>query len=360
MMIIARAPTRISFGGDATDFPAYYEQHGGLVVSTSIGYGVHTVLNTTHLDSVQLLSADHRALSTEATCGDLILDENLQLPSAVIDFFRPRSGLVIFLASEVPPGSGLGSCGALAISMIKALSFWCGIDLEPAAVADIACQIQIEKLDMPVGRHDQHAVAFGGLNRIRFSSDGVAVEPLRLTVETEDALQRRLMLFFVGSCQFPSRILQNLKQKILDEDEEVLTILGRIKEVTLAISEALTQGDLSIFGELLHRSWVGKQRLIDGMTNRFIDECYDLARDHGAVGGTVSGVGGGFLVLYCREEHQERVTRALELRGLRRWPLTLDRQGVQLMEVTPWQRPGSDSLRWDTRPRLGSRAVEAV
>lgn len=357
MMLIARAPTRISFGGGGTDLPAYYERYGGLVVSTTIGYAFHTVLSTAPAEGVQILSADHRGHSKNVPQKDLILDENLQLPNAVVDFFQPRNGLVVFLASEVPPGSGLGVCGSLTVSMIKALSFWCGIDLEPASAADIACRIQIDEMDMPVGRQDQYAAAFGGMNTIRFSAEGVSVEPLRLPSGIEEALQERLMLFFTGVSRASSNILHQMRQRILDEDDEVLSSLGSIKDLASEMGTALKQGDLPLFGELLHRSWLNKRRLAEGISNSFIDQCYQVARDHGAVGGKISGAGGGgFLMLYCPEEHQEAVTRALEARGLHRWPLALDRQGVRLMQATPWQRPSSDVLRRDIEPRVERQA----
>ncbi|MGD2143662.1 MAG: GHMP kinase, partial [Anaerolineae bacterium] len=346
-MLIVRAPTRISFGGGGTDLPAYYERYGGLVVSTSIAYASHTVLNTAPSDGVQILSADHRALFQDPACEDLILDEGLQLPSAIVDFFRPRDGLVVFLASEVPPGSGLGECGALTVSMIKALSFWCGIDLEPAATADIACQIQIDRLGMPVGKQDQYAAAFGGPNRIRFSPEGVVVEPLRLPPGTRDALQEGLMLFFTGVSRSSSNILHHLRQGILDNDDEVLDRLKTIKTLASEIGNALEQGDLSLFGDLLDCSWTEKRQLIKGITNTFIDECYQAARENGATGGKIGGAGGGgFLILYCPREDHARVTESLEALGLQRWPLTLDREGVQLMQARPWQRLSSDSMRW--------------
>jgi len=349
MMLIARAPMRISFGGGGTDLPAYYERREGLVVSTSIGYGFYTLINAAPGDGVQILSADHRALSQSAGCRDLILDEGLQLPSTVVSFFNPRKNLVVFLASEVPAGSGLGFCGALTVSMIKGLSFWCGIDLEPDAAADIACQIQIDRLGMPVGRQDQYAAAFGGLNRIRFSSDGVSVQPLHLPAGTEEALQQNLMLFSTSVSRSASSILHALRQGILDADDGVLSRLGTMKELAAEIGDALEQGDLPLFGELLHRSWMEKQHLVEGITNPFLDQCYQTAREHGAGGGKISGAGGGgFLVLYCAKEHQDDVRAALSQLGLRRWPLTLDRQGVQLMQATPWQRLSGDSVPWDT------------
>ena len=337
---------RISFGGGGTDLPAYYEQYGGLVVSTSIGYTFQTVLNTAPRRDVQILSAEHLAHLRCGSPEDSASNGDLRLPRAVVDFFNPKRGLLVFLASEVPPGSGLGECGALAVSMIKALSFCCGIDLAAGAAADIACQIQIDKLGMPVGKQDQLAAAFGGVNRMTFSAEGVSVEALDLAPETEEALERRLMLFFTGVSPSSSNLLHRLRQRIVDKDPNVLSRLGVLKELASGISTALEEGELPVFGELLHRSWLEKRLLTDGITNAFIDRCYQLARSHGAVGGKIGGPGGGgFLILYCPEEHQDTVIRALKPEGLDWWPLSLDRSGVQLMQAKPWQRPT-----WTTSP----------
>lgn len=360
-MLIARAPTRISFGGGGTDLPAYYERHGGLVVSATVDYAFHTLLEHSPRDGVQIRAADHRAHSHDPACQDLILDENLQLPNAVVDFFQPCNGLTVSLASEVPPGSGLGVCGSMTVSMIKALSFWCGIDLDPAAAADIACRIQIDEVGMPVGKQDQYAAAFGGLNAIEFSRSGVKVQPLILPPGVEDVLQERLMLFFTGISKSSSSILQHLREKVARDDPETLKALARIKVLAGDTGRALEQGDLVLFGELLHNSWTEKRQLVDGITNTFIDQCYQAARDRGATGGKISGAGGGgFLVLYCPEEYQDGVTESMEALGLRRWRLTLEHSGVQLMQARPWQRLGSDSVRWEPAPRPERQAIRAV
>jgi D-glycero-alpha-D-manno-heptose-7-phosphate kinase len=205
---------------------------------------------------------------------------------------------------------------------------------------------------MPVGKQDQYAAAFGGPNRIRFSPEGVVVEPLRLPPGTRDALQEGLMLFFTGVSRSSSNILHHLRQGILDNDDEVLDRLKTIKTLASEIGNALEQGDLSLFGDLLDCSWTEKRQLIKGITNTFIDECYQAARENGATGGKIGGAGGGgFLILYCPREDQARVTESLEALGLQRWPLTLDREGVQLMQARPWQRLSSDSMRWDAVPR---------
>jgi len=339
MLLIARAPVRISFGGGGTDLPSYYEQHGGSVVSTTINYYVYTILTPGCPNGVQIISADYRALCQRPTCEGLIWNGDLRLPKAITYYFNLHDGLTVFLASQVPPGTGLGSSGSVAVSMIKALAFWCGLDLSPAEVAELACYIEIERMGMPVGKQDQYATAFGGLNCITFSSNGVTVEPLRLPPGTREALVRGLMLFFTGTSRQSSTILRRQSQASQKGDQETVRRLDAIKELGLEIRTALERGNLKAFGDLLHRSWMEKRQLTEGITNPFLDQCYQAARENGALGGKVTGAGGGgFLMLYCPVERQEAVTEVLTELGLQRRPFMLEDEGVQVMRAAPWAR----------------------
>lgn len=340
MILIARAPVRISFGGGGTDLPAYYTRYGGLVVSTTINYYVYTILTADNEESVQIVSADYRALCQRPTCEDLIWDGDLSLPKAITYYFGLNGGVNIFLASQVPPGTGLGSSGSVAVSMIKALAFWSGLDLDPAEAAELACYIEIEKMSMPVGKQDQYAAAFGGLNCITFSEKEVTVEPLSLPAETRDRLEERLMLFFTGTSRESSTILRRQREASQTGEEETLRRLDAIKVLGLEIRSALEEGDLDAFGELLHRSWIQKRGLAKGITNSFIDQCYATAREHGALGGKVTGAGGGgFLMLYCPVEQQEAVNGALSELGLQRRLFSFDDEGVQVMQAIAWRPP---------------------
>jgi D-glycero-alpha-D-manno-heptose-7-phosphate kinase len=344
MALIARAPVRISFGGGGTDLPAYYRRRGGLVVSTTIRTYVYTILSSSGPTAVQIISADYRTLCQRPTCEDLIWNGDLRLPKAITYYFNLNSGVTIFLASQVPPGTGLGSSGSVAVSMIKALALWCGLDLGPEQVAELACYIEIEKMAMPVGKQDQYAAAFGGLNCIKFARSGVAVEPLEVPAGTREALERGLMLFFTGTSRQSSTILRRQEKASQQGDRDTLGRLDAIKELGLEIRAALEGGELDAFGGLLHQSWMEKRQLAEGITNPFLDQCYRTARQHGALGGKVTGAGGGgFLMLYCPEDRQEAVTEALVALGLQRWPLALDDQGVQVMEAVPGSRQHAPS-----------------
>jgi len=338
-VLVARAPVRVSFGGGGSDLPSYYERYGGLVVSATIRYYVYTILTPSNSDDIQVIYTDHQPAAQAGACEGLIWNRDLGLPKAIARHFNIRRGLTIFLASQVPPGTGLGLSGSVAVSMIKALAFSSGLDLGPKEVAELACYIEIDKMQMPVGKQDQYAAAYGGLNCITFSKENVSVEPLCLLPEVRLALEENLMLFFSGVSPHSSSILQRQKQAARKADKVFVRRLGVIKELGLGMRVALESSDLETFGELLHRSWLIKRELVKGITNPLLDRCYEVALVNGALGGKVTGAGGGgFLMLYCPRDQQKAVTDALGELGVERWPLTLTEEGVQIMQFVPWSR----------------------
>jgi D-glycero-alpha-D-manno-heptose-7-phosphate kinase len=330
-ILISRAPMRISFGGGGTDLPSFYEQHGGLVVSTTINHYVYAVFNAGSQEAVQIVSADYSTFWRQAL-DDLIWDGDLALPRAVVNEFDLQQGLDVFLASQIPPGTGLGSSGSVAVCLINGLAAWQGMSLSSAEVAEQACSIEIKKMGMPVGKQDQYAAAFGGLNCITFSADGVNVQPLTLSEVALKRLERNLMLFFTGTSRQSSSILRYQKQKGEAGDKKIIERLLTIKELGLMVKDALEAEDLDAFGELLHRSWVQKRAVAPNITNDTINQAYELARSKGALGGKITGAGGGgFLLLYCNEALQDTVTEALEGVGLRRMGFAFDTKGAHIV-----------------------------
>jgi D-glycero-alpha-D-manno-heptose-7-phosphate kinase len=336
-MLIARAPVRVSLAGGGTDFEAYYREHGGLVVSTTIDRYFYVFVNLNGSDSVQVTSSDYRTFLRHQRGQPLLWDGDLRLPRAFLHHFGIDSGIAIFLASEIPPGTGLGSSSAVAVALAKALGALCQLSLSKAALAELASHIEIEKLGMPIGRQDQYAAAFGGLNAIRFGAHGAVVEPLHLPHEVEQALERRLMLFFTGSSRKSSSILTEQHAATRDHDRPVIESLHRIKAAAEETIALLRRGDLASYARLLHQSWEAKKQLARGISTPEIDRWYEVAREHGAAGGKITGAGGGgFLLLYCEEQHQPAVTSALESTGLVRMDYHFDRGGaVILMDALP-------------------------
>jgi D-glycero-alpha-D-manno-heptose-7-phosphate kinase len=336
-MLIARAPVRISFAGGGTDFESYYQQYGGMVVSATIDKYFYVFANLNGQDSVQISSSDYHTYFRQKRGEPLLWHGDLSLPRAFLHEFGIDAGISLFLASEVPPGTGLGSSSTVSVALAKALGSLCGWHLSKSQLAELASYVEIEKLGMPIGRQDQYAAAFGGLNAIRFDATGVQVKPLELDPYVERALERRLLLFFTQQSRSAASILSQQKSSAQQPGSETLQALHQIRAMAESTLKLLQGGDLDGFGALLHESWQAKKRLARGISNHQIDAWYDLARSHGALGGKLAGAGGGgFLMLYCREETQEAVTTALESAGLVRMDCHFDHGGaVVLMDSVP-------------------------
>lgn len=333
-MIMVRAPLRISFGGGGTDLAAYYEQFGGFVVSTSISRYAYVVVRQPVSGGIHLNSADFQV--NQSFRGRLpSVREPLMLPKAVLEWFGQRgslrNGVELFMASEVPPGTGLGSSSSITVALIQALAAYTGEELSDEEIAELACRIEIERLGMPIGKQDQYAAALGGLNMIRFSTEAVKASPLPLAPQTSQALEMRLMLFSTGQTHDSSAILEK-QQSDSREDMLVIGRLHRLKELGEEMCEQLKLGDLDEFGRLLDESWQFKRQLSGNISNPDIDRWYQEARAAGAIGGKISGAGGGgYLLLYCPPRRQRAVRERLSGMGLRELSFAFDREGVKLL-----------------------------
>lgn len=331
-MLIARAPMRISFGGGGTDLEAYYAKYGGMVISTAINKYLYAIITTDESEDLQVISADYRSLFRHSPYNDLFWNGDLALPKAVLHHFGIRRGINLFVASEVPPGTGLGSSSAAAVTLVRAISTLIEQPMTKQQVAELASYIEISKMGMPIGKQDQYAAAFGGLNKITFTTEGVTVDPVPIAPNARQALEHRLMLFFTGSSRESTSILKRQRKSTEERDDAVLQALHNIKQVAVGVQTCLERGNLDEFARLLHYSWQEKRRLAPGLSTSFIDECYSLALEHGATAGKITGAGGGgFLLLYCPEERQQAVTEALEQRGLKRMNFRFDQQGATVL-----------------------------
>jgi len=294
MGAIARAPVRISFGGGGTDFEAYYSQFGGIVISATINRYVYAIPTPGVIESYYLQDGRWRRQ-----------EDTTWLQTAVE--YLGMGGVRI--ASEVPPGTGLGSSGSLIVAMIKTLG-----DRSPAEIAELACHVEIDLMGMPIGKQDQHAAAFGGLNVIKFNQSGITVTPITVP----EMLERRLMLFFLGNTRKSSSILRGQKRALEQGDKHTIRVLQQVGQLGRSIVDALQADDLDRFGRLLDRSWQRKRTLRPGITDSTIDSIYARARFAGAIGGKLTGAGGGgFLLLYCHQEHQCGVIESLQKMGVK-------------------------------------------
>jgi D-glycero-alpha-D-manno-heptose-7-phosphate kinase len=331
-MLIARAPVRISFAGGGTDLPAYYEKYGGAVLSTTIDKYFYVFLQVSGDDTIQITSSDYRTFYRHDGDTPMLFDGDLSLPRAILNHFGLQRGISLFLASEIPPGTGLGSSSTVAVAMVKAVATARGLFLSKQQIAELACQIEIAKLGAPIGKQDQYACAFGDLNLIEFTRDDVRVTPVPIAPEKRRALEKRIMLFFTGGSRDAATILREQKKSSEQNDERVLGALHAVKEMAYRAREILGKGEMREIGELLDENWQKKKQFAGGISTPFIDECYDLACKNGAGGGKVTGAGGGgFLMLYCEPQFQDAVTQALEAKGLKRMDFRFESEGARVL-----------------------------
>jgi len=346
-MLLVRAPVRISLAGGGTDLPSYYERFGGLVVSAAINRYFYVFLTPTAGDGVHISSANFSAFAHWSAGDGPTRDGLLPLPRAVLDDFGVQENFSVFLASEVPPGTGLGSSSTVAVALAKAVSTYLGQRLTPSQLAERAACVEIEKLGSPIGKQDQYAAAFGGLNTIVFRREGVSVERLRVRPEVRQELEACLLLFYTGASRSANDILREQQAATSNGHALVVDALHAIKQCAQETKEALEQGDLDGYGEILHRSWEAKRQLARGVTNERIDALYRLARECGALGGKITGAGGGgFLLLHCRLDARPAVRAAMESEGLQPVEFHFDDGGAKVLlnSATRWSRDGVSSL----------------
>lgn len=332
MLLIARAPVRISFGGGGTDLPAYYNQFGGMVVSTAINRYVYTFISAGASPALQIISSDFRVFYRHEAGTEFSTDGELGLAKAVLREFGSADGLDVFVASQIPPGTGLGGSGAVAVSMITALANWHGRKLGKIETAELACDIGINKLHLPSGKQDEYGATMGGLNHIVFTKDGTTVTPVTPPPGALETFQRRLMLFFTGKSRDSGKILADQSKASREQNPATLERMHKIKALGHDVLLALSEGRLDEFADLLHQSWLQKRGVNRDISNDQIDVAYDTARQKGALGGKITGAGGGgFMMLYCHEQYQPDVTRSLQALGLARMDFRFDFDGAQVL-----------------------------
>ena len=334
-MLIARAPVRISLAGGGTDLEVYYSKYEGAALSATIDKYFYVFISLSDSQHIQVSSSDYRSFYRQRLDESPLWDGDLRLPKVIIDYFGINEGLSVFLASQVPPGTGLGSSSTVAVALIKAMSVLCGRRLSRQQVAELACEIEIDKLKMPIGKQDQYAASFGGLNYFQFTSAGVEVEPIDLPQDALSELERRLMLFFTGHSRDSAQILGEQKRNSERNRASVIESLHTIKREAEQLRDDLRRGDIDTVGDRLHRSWMAKRQLARGISDPWIDQWYGEARAAGAAGGKIAGAGGGgFLLLYCEPKNQDKVSDLLESRGLSRMDFRFESGGAMVIVNT--------------------------
>lgn len=324
-MIITRSPLRISLGGGGTDLPSYYREHGGFVISAAIDKYVYITLHQTFFEDLIIKYSQLERVRNLEEIQHPLIREALRLAD------QQASYLEIASMSDIPAGTGLGSSGSFLTALLHALHIHTKTIIPKQVLAEQACYIEIERLGEPVGKQDQYIAAFGGVTCFEFGRDDtVTVAPLKIEAETLANLEDNLALFYTGFTRSASEILRDQDQKSKHRDRYMVENLHFVKNLGIESKNALETGDLRRFAEIMHIHWEHKKLRSDMMSNKMINDLYELARKNSALGGKLIGAGGGgFLMFYT--EDKTTLRHAMRQAGIREVRIKFDFQGTTLV-----------------------------
>ena len=326
-MIISRTPIRISFVGGGTDIANFYRQYGGEVISTAIDKYISVYITRGQNSQIAIDTPDHQeTVSDPNSIQHPLIREAVRKTNAT-------DGISITVTSDVPSrGCGLGSSSALTVGLLNALYAYQGIEMRTEFLAHQACEIEIDRLNQPIGKQDQYIAAYGGLKRIQFNRDeSVHTQALPVTAETIARLEENFTLFYTG--------IQRRAETILHEQKRSASrqTLLQMRALVPAFHDILVEGShgncLDEVGYLLHRAWELKRSLCDSISNSVLDRIYERAIAAGALGGKILGAGGGgYFLFYVPTGKQGAVTTTLSDLGLSQLRFRFEPKGSQIIE----------------------------
>jgi D-glycero-alpha-D-manno-heptose-7-phosphate kinase len=328
-VVRSRAPLRLSFAGGGTDVSPFPENEGGVVLSATIDKYAYGSL-TPRPDSRVSVHSHDLDMSLDYDLSDIPdFDGKLDLVKAAVRRLGgDSSGFDMVLRSNAPPGSGLGSSSTMLVALVGLLREYHRLPLTEYEIADLAYQAEREDLQIRGGHQDHYAATFGGFNFIEFG-ERVIVNPLRIKDSTMHELQLNLMLCYTGTTRQSSRIIEDQTARVTGGDSETLEGLRAQKELAVAMKSALLRGELSEFGSMLGEAWKQKKRMSPLIATEFIEEAYDVAMREGALGGKVTGAGGGgYILFYCDFTRQHRLAEALTRMGGVVTPFAFEPRGL--------------------------------
>jgi D-glycero-alpha-D-manno-heptose-7-phosphate kinase len=300
-LIFSRAPLRISLGGGGTDLPSYYRDHGGFVVAGAIDKYVYVMIHTLFQQRYTLKYSQLEEADDVGAIRHPLLREGLSR--------HWRGGpLEIATIADAQAGTGMGSSGAFTVALLRGLAHAGRRTVTAKALAEAACEIEIDILREAVGKQDPYVAAHGGISAYTFHPNGsVDVEPLELATGTLNLLREHLLLFYTGDSRSASAVLADQDQRTHAGDARMLDNLHRIKEIGVRSRDLLLAGDLAAYAALMDEHWQAKRSRSPGISTSRTDELYTLARRSGAIGGKLVGAGGGgFLLVYASNPSDTR------------------------------------------------------
>ena len=333
-MFLGMCPVRISFSGGGTDMPEYYNEFGGNVVTSTINHFTYVILNLRNDNLIQAFSSDFQIHNTSAILENLELKPGTEIPIAVLKHLNFKTGATVMVCSDVPPSSGLGGSSSLTVNFVKTLSTLQKLNWNSEKIAETSFHIERNVLQHPIGKQDDYIASFGGFNFIRFTNEQVYVEPIKINKSTFDELQENLLLFFIGDTRKNADILSNQLDNIKQRRKETIESLNYVKGLAEEMNSSLKQSDITLFGELLHKGWLAKKKFTKGVSNENVNKIYDIALENGALGGKLTGAGGGgHMLFYCEKSKHDRFIQKMEDIGLKHIRFKFNNDGPKVLNL---------------------------
>lgn len=321
-MIISRTPLRISFAGGGSDLPSYYLKHGGAVLSTTIDKYIYIAVHRYFSSNQSLLKYSQTELVNN---NDEIQHPLFRECMKLVDV----TGLDISSMADVPAGTGLGSSSAFAVSLLNVLHAYKHETVSAEYLASTACDIEINRLGDPIGKQDQYAAAYGGLNFIRFNYDGaVDVQKIVMNPKVKAQLERNLILLYTGTKHSASAILKEQGKEMQRLDKQ--QVMHKMVEMAYELKDVLEHNQIDDFGRILNEGWLLKRSLANSISNSLVDTLYEQGMNAGALGGKLLGAGGaGFVLFYCPEDKQEAFRK--QMSGYTEMPFKFENYGSKII-----------------------------
>ena len=327
-MIISRTPLRMSFVGGGSDLPSFYQKFGGAALSTTIDKYIFVICNQKFDNGIRLSYSKTEEVNR--------VDEiEHRIVRTVLDLLDIPGGIEITSIADVPSqGTGLGSSSSFTVGLLNVLHAFAGRHASSARLAEESCRVEIDLCKEPIGKQDQYAAAFGGINLIEFQTDGrVNVSPVSLPMERRNAFSRGFVAFYTGLTRSASKLLETQSEEVVSSAAKQAA-LKRMVELAYIMRDELVSGSIDAIGPILDENWRLKKALTNGVSSSQIDEWYSAGCRAGATGGKLLGAGsGGFLVFFADESRHNAIIAALN--GLRRINFGFEPLGSQIIFSTP-------------------------
>lgn len=328
-MIIVRTPFRLPLGGGGTDIPTYYEKYEGSLITAAVNKYMFVNINEPAL--IDKIKIGYTKIETV----DIEDIDSLQheIVRETLKYLNIKKSLEIHSMADLAAGTGMGSSSAYTVALLKGLNTMNRRFISLQETAEEACKIEMQLCKKSIGKQDQYAATFGGINELLIDKNGnVTVTPLNLKQETIYELENRLMMFYTNIQRDANEIIIEQSNKIKIDEKLSTESMHNIKRIGLKIKDALIHNNIDHFGELLHQHWTEKKRISTQMSSSNIDKWYEIGMKNGALGGKIMGAGGGGFLLFCVKNGERKSLKyVMEQEGLKYMNFRFDFEGVKVL-----------------------------